>query len=568
MSENKLFEMLNDLDDDILEQSEKNVKYNKKPVWIKWGAIVAASLLIVAAGFFIAGKLGLFDGINTQDLPKTEVVDLGDTSAKPVKDNTTVFEVTDEDFNYDIDYFYSDVVNNGTSSIDLENYEWVPVYKEQTIPEALKPYTLAYAGLPQVAVRPVLNDFDLDGSGNFDNSESKLFFEADRAWRQLVSEEKEIEGYEYSEGKNALVKFSIKTMAQLLKENKHENRVFSPINIYIALGMLAETTAGNTRQQILDLLGVPAIEDVRILMKGLYNSAYHDENLKSILASSVWLRDDMDYNQDTIDSLAENYYASSFSGDMGSPEYSEALRTWLNEQTGGLLKEQIGGMEFKDETIMTLATTVYFCAKWSWEFNKDYTEPDVFHAAKGDIQCDFMHQSATGPYFWGDKFGATIKWFTPSLGNMMFILPDEGVSVYDLLEDEQVLDFIDKGFYYEQAKSVIINMTMPKFDISSKQDIVADLKDLGITDVFDFMNADFSPLTNETDDIRVDKIEHGVRVIADEEGVKAAAFTTEDEAGASQPPEEIVDFVLDRPFMFVIRLGEGLPMFIGIVENP
>ncbi len=568
MSENKLFEMLNDLDDDILEQSEKNVKYNKKPVWIKWGAIVAASLLIVAAGFFIAGKLGLFDGINTQDSPKTEVVDIGDNSAKPVKDNTTVFEVTDEDFNYDIDYFYSDVVNNGTSSIDLENYEWVPVYKEQTIPEALKPYTLAYAGLPQVAVRPVLNDFDLDGSGNFDNSESKLFFEADRAWRQLVSEEKEIEGYEYSEGKNALVKFSIKTMAQLLKENKHENRVFSPVNIYIALGMLAETTAGNTRQQILDLLGVPAIEDVRILMKGLYNSAYYDENLKSILASSVWLRDDMDYNQDTMDSLAENYYASSFSGEMGSPEYSEAFRTWLDEQTDGLLKEQIGDMEFKKETLVTLATTVCFCAKWKQEFIKDYTDEGIFHAAAGDVQCDFMHQSTTGPCYRGDKFRAVMKWFYPALGNMMFILPDEGVSVYDLLEDEQVLDFIDKGFDYEQSKSVIINMTMPKFDISSKKDIVEDLKELGVTDAFDKMNADFSPLTDETDNIYLSKVEHGVRVAADEEGVKAAAFTVETIEYGALIPDETVDFVLDRPFMFVIRLGEGLPVFIGIVENP
>jgi serine protease inhibitor len=34
------------------------------------------------------------------------------------------------------------------------------------------------------------------------------------------------------------------------------------------------------------------------------------------------------------------------------------------------------------------------------------------------------------------------------------------------------------------------------------------------------------------------------------------------------PPEEKVDFVVDRPFMFVISYGNGIPMFIGIVENP
>jgi len=41
---------------------------------------------------------------------------------------------------------------------------------------------------------------------------------------------------------------------------------------------------------------------------------------------------------------------------------------------------------------------------------------------------------------------------------------------------------------------------------------------------------------------------------------------------AAIPPEEkleeYVDFVVDRPFMFVISYGNGIPMFIGIVEKP
>ena len=566
MSENKLFEMLNDLDDDILEQSEKNVKYNKKPVWIKWGAIVAASLLIVAAGFFTAGKLGMFDGINAQDSPKIKVVDIGDTALNTGKGTNSLHDTGDkEPAPVNDQTGFNDIATPVTS--DDSSY-LAAVYKEQTIPQALKAYTLSYPKTPQRPSRPKYTAYDSDGDGRLNEEEQEVFLNSISEWSEFAYKKGMVEEYDQVEAKNELLSFSTKTMTQLLKENDHENRVFSPINIYIALGMLAETTAGNTRQQILDLLGVPSIEDARILMKGLYNNAYYDEDLKSVLASSIWLRDDTNYNQDTMDSLAENYYASSFSGEMGSPEYSEAFRTWLNEQTDGLLKEQIADMEFKKQTIMTLATTVCFCAKWSQEFKKDYTETDVFHTAAGDIQCDFMHQSTTGPYYWGDNFSAIIKWFRPSVGDMMFILPDEGVSVYDLLEDEQVLDFIGKGFEYDRSKNVIINITMPKFDISSKQDIADNLKELGVTDAFDMMNADFSPLTDEVGSIWVDKVEHGVRVVADEDGVKAAAFTVEDEIGGIMPPEEKVDFVLDRPFMFVIRIGDGLPMFIGIVENP
>ena len=69
-----------------------------------------------------------------------------------------------------------------------------------------------------------------------------------------------------------------------------------------------------------------------------------------------------------------------------------------------------------------------------------------------------MHQSTTGPYYWGDNFSAIIKWFRPSVGDMMFILPDEGVSVYDLLEDEQVLDFINNPVSAEIEISFSINI--------------------------------------------------------------------------------------------------------------
>ena len=562
----KIADAINNIDEDLVVAAMEDKKKTKRKGIVKWSIAVAASLLIVAAGFFAAGKMGLFDEINAQDSPEIKVVDKGDTVLNTGKDTNSLHDTGDkEPAPINDQTGLNDIATPVTS--DDSSY-LAAVYKEQTIPQALKAYTLSYPKTPQRPSSPKYTAYDSDGDGRLNEEEQEVFLNSISEWSEFVYKKGMVEEYDQVEAKNELLSFSTKTMTQLLKENDHENRVFSPINIYIALGMLAETTAGNTRQQILDLLGVPSIEDARILMKGLYNNAYYDEDLKSVLASSIWLRDDMNYNQDTMDSLAENYYASSLSGEMGSPEYSEAFRTWLNDQTDGLLKEQIADMKFKKQTIMTLATTVCFCAKWSQEFKKDYTETDVFHAAVGDIQCDFMHQSTTGSYYWGDNFSAIIKWFRPSVGDMMFILPDEGVSVYDLLEDEQVLDFIGKGFEYDRSKNVIINITMPKFDISSKQDIADNLKELGVTDAFDMMNADFSPLTDEVDSIWVDKVEHGVRVVADEDGVKAAAFTVEDEVGGIMPPEEKVDFVLDRPFMFVIRIGDGLPMFIGIVENP
>jgi serine protease inhibitor len=38
--------------------------------------------------------------------------------------------------------------------------------------------------------------------------------------------------------------------------------------------------------------------------------------------------------------------------------------------------------------------------------------------------------------------------------------------------------------------------------------------------------------------------------------------------GAARPPEDEIDFILDRPFLFLITSRDNLPLFAGVVENP
>jgi len=94
-----------------------------------------------------------------------------------------------------------------------------------------------------------------------------------------------------------------------------------------------------------------------------------------------------------------------------------------------------------------------------------------------------------------------------------------------------------------------------------------DLMNLGITDIFDPETADFSPMTDDTA-AYLSQAKHAVRVAVDEEGVTAAAYTVMMTAGACAPPEEEVDFILNRPFIFAITGTDGLPLFVGIVHQP
>ncbi len=245
-----------------------------------------------------------------------------------------------------------------------------------------------------------------------------------------------------TEYRASVEEFCKATMAEFLSGAEGENKIYSPLNIYMALAMLAETTEGKSREQLLSLLHTEDMETLRDYAKKIWNENYcEDGTVNSLLAASLWLDDSVHYKEETLRTLAENYYASSFQGEMGSKEYDKALQNWLNQQTGNLLEEQAGNIHLDTETVLALATTANFQAKWDGEFNENNTKEGMFHAASGDITCDFMHQSGSDMYYWGEKFSAISKRFENS-GSMLFILPDEGVPVEELLSDEEVQNFI------------------------------------------------------------------------------------------------------------------------------
>lgn len=423
-----------------------------------------------------------------------------------------------------------------------------PISGQKNPENALVVYAAEY---PEMHPYPENNGFD------FDEEEYKAW---QQSQREIAPDSKE-----YMSG---VWGFSRDTMAEFLANSKGENKIYSPINIYLALGMLAEVTDGQSREQVLGLLHAKDINVLRQNASDLWLAHYCDDGrFTSKLGASMWLDEGVNYVPETLQQVAEVYRASSYRGEMGTPEMNTALQSWLNEQTGGLLKDQVAGVELDKEAILALATTLYYQAKWDHEFNKNQTTQETFHAPGGDVNCDFMHNSDSGFYYWDEKFAAVQKPFEAG-GGMFFILPDDDVALEDLLKNEQVLNLIENHEDWENKKHLIVNMSVPKFDVVSKMSLVEELQQLGVTDVFDSGVADFTPLTKDVDGIYVSQVEHAARVKIDEEGCEAAAYTVIVMCGAAMPPKEEVDFVADRPFLFVITGRDGLPLFIGVVNQP
>lgn len=352
----------------------------------------------------------------------------------------------------------------------------------------------------------------------------------------------------------------------LYMEGATDNRVWSPVNGFIALSMLAEITEGNTRQQILTALNAPDISTLRSRVEGLWEDVYYDDGYETCyLANSLWLDEGLRYNQDTMDALAYYHYVSIFQTDLQQSKAGKALRTWLNNNTGGLLKDSVKNSGFTPESVLTLASTIYLQATWSDEFNPSKNTHEIFHAPSGDRGVTFMNKKLYQTnYYWGDSFGA-VNLSLKNRTQMWFFLPDEGKTVDDILREGQYLEYLPGNT--ENYKYMKVNLSVPSFDIASGCDMAEMFKKMGITDVFAFGTADFSAITGDTP-IVITGVNQVARVIIDEQGVKAAAYIEIPGAGAAMPPEEIIDFILDRPFLFVIATYDGTPLFTGVVNEP
>ena len=414
----------------------------------------------------------------------------------------------------------------------------------------LTQYAVAEAAYPVLPQEPRYEDYiNESGEGDWD-----AYFAA----QETCLEELQKLGKGERPDDGAVRRFADRTAAEIFTGS--ENTVYSPISLYVALGMLTELTDGQTRQQVMDLLDAADGEALRQQIRKLWMSVYQDGDAVCRLANAAFLRENADVKQTAVDTLAQWYYASSYRLPMGTAEADEAIASWLNQQTGGLLSEATGEIRTEPENLLRLYNTIYYKAGWREPFESSQTETDTFTAADGGKQqADFLHKRDEGSYRKGE--GYTAAPMALRYGQMVFVLPEEGVTPESLLQRQGFLSELAGD--YDRAERV---WSVPKFDVKSTVDLKGALQALGVTDAFDEVKADLTPLTD--DDAVVTSVMQAARVKIDEEGVEAAAYTeiVADNTAAIEPPP-VVEMDLDRPFLFVIFDGNHVPLFVGTVQT-
>lgn len=353
--------------------------------------------------------------------------------------------------------------------------------------------------------------------------------------------------------------FSYATSSKLLADHSG-NTNYSPLSLYYALALAAVGAEGETADELHSLLGVSDSDELSEQGGNLYRQLYSDNKIGKLkIANSLWMDDKITWNLDYVKNAAENFYASSYSVDLADTKTSKAMAQWVSEHTNGTLSPEF---ETNSEQILSILNTVYFYDQWMDKFDKSKNEEDTFYLSDGTtVSGEFMNGAyGSAGFTKGEGFiraGLGLK----NSGRMVFILPDEGVSLKTLLSSPEQLRSVFEGGEDRYGEVV---WQIPKFSFDSKFDLASAIKDLGVHTAFE-QDANFSGMTNET--AFISNIRQETHIAIDENGVEASAFTEMGYAG-SAPPEGRADMILNRPFLYGITAPNGTLLFVGICENP
>ena len=136
----------------------------------------------------------------------------------------------------------------------------------------------------------------------------------------------------------------------------------------------------------------------------------------------------------------------------------------------------------------------------------------------------------------------------------IIILPNRNKNIKELIfemSDVKMQCLIKK--INERNEEIILDL--PKFELRFESGLNDVLGKLGIHDAFNERLTDFSKMREEKD-LFINNVIQKIYLKVDEEGAEAAAVTgikITEPVSDNQKPNLIIPFIIDRPFLFMIR---------------
>ncbi|MDY6771295.1 MAG: serpin family protein [Candidatus Nanohaloarchaea archaeon] len=366
--------------------------------------------------------------------------------------------------------------------------------------------------------------------------------------------------------------FGYQLFSQLRATRNDTNTFISPFSIATALAMAYNGAAGQTRQEMAQVLNVGNLsrQTVNQEFDQLITALDHvSPEVELALANSLWLHSGLnEVSQSFIDRLEQSYDAGVFRRDFRDPATVTAINDWVNRTTDGMIKQLID--KIKPSEILFLLNAIHFKARWSSTFDREDTEQEPFTTPSGNVTVPMMHQNERFEVLARDKFKAIRLPYGGGDTAMYVFLPDRNSSLnefMDQLTPAQLQNYTD-WFSQPWMKERAVELSMPRFKVEYGTVLLNDqLKALGMETAFDRARANLDDMLPR-EEAFISRVMHKAVIQVDEKGTEAAAAT-----GVAVGNKSALltrnTFHVDRPFFFTIQDDRtDQILFMGTVTNP
>ena len=353
------------------------------------------------------------------------------------------------------------------------------------------------------------------------------------------------------------------------------NLIFSPASIAFALGMVRSGARGSTAVQFDDVLhGVASdahanwlnsLDQALAERSGTFTDRAGDAHEVRLETANAWFgQSGLTFEDAFLEALASRYGAGMRLVDFaGNPAAVERLiNEWASEQTHGRIPKVLDPGTVTAQWRLALANAIYLKAAWLEPFDPDATRAEAFTLPDGSTVDVPMMTGRLGTCATGDDWQAVRLPYVGEGLSLLVIVP-ERLAAFEARLDSDLLAEIVGAF---EARYALADVTLPRFDIETKVDLVPDLKALGLTVPFG-SSADFSGMTAEAQ-LAIGTVIHQANITVDEAGTEAAAVTVVglDTSGGPTPTCTVS---ADRPFVFALQDNDtGAILFAGHVVDP
>ena len=330
-------------------------------------------------------------------------------------------------------------------------------------------------------------------------------------------------------------------------------------------GIWLQGTKGTAKEELNNLMQITDDEAFQAQNVALPQAFAGNPYGETDLAASLWFDAGRVVPQKTfVERFKSMPECEVLQRDFADPQTVGEMSRWVSDRTRQMIQPQI---ENDPDAVMQLMSALYFACEWVDRFDENENREAPFTTFDGsEMPATYMTRRYDSHRFVrGRNFTASS--LPLKSGSMTFVLPDEGVSVEDLLQDPGVWQKVRGEDPVAQGQAGEVIWEVPKFKTNGHLSLKEHLQALGVNDIFT-PDGDFSEMVESVSGSAffVGAVNQDAGLEIDENGVVAAAFTQIEYCGAARPKGR-AEMILNRPFLYILESGNA-PLMVGVLETP